>query len=69
MCELLEVCVPLCICMFRTCQFGFMGIMCVLSCVSECCGRNCEKCCPGGCCDCHEKQQAVSQEDIRVSGI
>ena len=61
MCELLEVCVPICICMFRSCQFGLMGLMCIIQCFHECC----KGCCPE-CCECHEKQKAVSQEDVRV---
>lgn len=64
MCELLEVCVPICICMFRSCQFGLMGLMCIIQCFGECC----RGCCPQ-CCECHEKQKAVSQEDVRVDTV
>lgn len=60
MCELLEICVPLCVCVFRSFQFGFYGLMCIVGIVGECC----DKCCPR-CCDCHKMQKAVSQDDVR----
>jgi len=59
MCELLELCFPLCICVFRSCQFGLLGIMCIFNCIDECCIR---PCCPNSC---KKKQKAVSQEDVR----
>ena len=64
MCELLEVCVPLCMCMFRTCQFGMIFIYGLISCVGECI----QECCPNCCNKClHTQQKPISVEDVRVS--
>ena len=61
MCELLELCVPLCICMLRSLQFGLLGIGCIFHSIDECCIK---PCCPNCC---REKKKAISQEDVRVS--
>ena len=64
MCELLEVCVPLCMCMFRTCQFGMIFIYGVIACIGECI----QECCPNCCNKClHKQQKPISVEDVRVS--
>ena len=63
MCELLELCVPLCICMLRTFQFGLLGIGCIFHAIDECCIK---PCCPNCC---REKKKAISQEDVRVSSL
>jgi len=59
MCELLELCVPLCVCMIRTCQFGLMGLACIFDMIDKCCIK---PCCPNCC---REKKKAISQEDVR----
>mgnify|MGYP001366170281 CR=1 FL=1 len=64
MCELLEVCVPLCVCMFRTCQFGMIFIYGLITCCGECI----QECCPNCCNKClHKQQKPISVEDVRVS--
>jgi len=59
MCELLELCVPLCVCVLRTFQFGLLGIGCIFHAIDECCIK---PCCPNCC---REKKKAISQEDVR----
>jgi len=66
MCELLEVCVPLCMCMFRTCQFGMIFIYGLISCVGECI----QECCPNCCNKClHKQQKLISVEDLRKDTV
>lgn len=66
MCELLEVCVPLCVCMFRTCQFGMIFIYGLITCCGECI----QECCPNCCNKClHKQQKPISVEDVRKDTV